>query len=295
MATGWWFSLPSAGWLCRMNRNITLELTKHSGSMTRTVAPAVPCASLLANHSSRLYPAWSHNLSSVAILCAMIAIRRRDASVADTYHMPELSAATRKARALLRPSGPMEGSSTRSKNPCALLLSHPSDIDSTSASRYKNGKGLRIHATSVSVNKTEHPRSTNSWMMRNFCAEILCDPRASLTTLYDATPVSVRRRCRASSSAMIMKFSTPNRLIPSTNSYTPGACESATAASTSRSIAVLLSTSHNVSCPPQFTGQSASAVARGSAIQSNRRGPGRDGSGGFGSHPGRSGFANGSG
>ena len=150
----------------------------------------------VANHSSRLYPAWSHNLSSVAILCAMIAIRRRDASVADTYHMPEFSAATRKARALLRPSGPMEGSSTRSKNPCALLLSHPSDMDSTPASRYKNGKGFRIHATSVSVNKTEHPLSTNSWMMRNFCAEILCDPRASLTTLYDATPWSVRRLCR---------------------------------------------------------------------------------------------------
>ena len=115
-------------------------------------------------------------------------IRRRDASVADTYHIPELSAATRNARARLRPSGPIAGSSTVSKNPCALLLSHPSDMDSTSASLYRKGKGSLIHATSVSVNNTEHPRSTNSFMIPNFCAEILCEPCASVLTLYVATP-----------------------------------------------------------------------------------------------------------
>ena len=75
----------NAGWLWRMKRNITLELTKHSGSMTRTVAPAVPCASRLANHSSRLYPAWSHSLSSVAIRCAMTAVNKKTSSINCPY------------------------------------------------------------------------------------------------------------------------------------------------------------------------------------------------------------------
>ena len=113
---------------------MTLLLAKHSGSITRTVAPAVACASRDANHSSRLYPLWSHR-SSVAMRCDMMAISRREAWVAITSHMPLLSAATRNARARLRPSAPADGSSTVSRNPCAEGASHPSLMLSTSLSR----------------------------------------------------------------------------------------------------------------------------------------------------------------
>ena len=173
-----------------MNRNITLELTKHSGFKTRTVALETRTSSRDANHSSRLYPAWSHNCGSVAMRCAIVVMSRAEARVAMTSHMPELSAATRNVLARLRPESnarPKLASSTVSRNPNAELASQPSDIDSTSASRKRNGNGLRRYATSVSVSKTEQPLSTNSFTMENFCADTLCDPTASFFTRYDAT------------------------------------------------------------------------------------------------------------
>jgi hypothetical protein len=59
--------------------------------------------------------AWSHR-SSVAMRCDMMAMRRRLACVAMTSHIPELSAATRKARARCRPPSPIAGSSARGLN-----------------------------------------------------------------------------------------------------------------------------------------------------------------------------------
>ena len=118
-----------------MIRNMTLLFMKQNGSMTRTVAPDVMCASRLANQSSRLYPLWSHN-SSVAKRCAMIFINRKLASVALTYHMPLLSAATRNDPARRRAS-PNETSSIGCKNPLAESLSKPSLMLSMSLSRYK--------------------------------------------------------------------------------------------------------------------------------------------------------------
>ena len=174
-----------------MNRNITLLFTKHSGCSTRTVAPETRTSSRDANQSSRLYPLWSHRLGSVAMRRAIVVMSRAEARVAMTSHMPELSAATRNVLARRRPeffSRPRLASSTVSRNPNAEPASQPSDIDSTSLSRNRNGNGFRRYATSVSVNSTEHPRSTNSFTMENFCAETLCDPTASFRTRYDATP-----------------------------------------------------------------------------------------------------------
>ena len=38
-------------------------------------------ASRLANHNPRVYPAWSHSLSSVAIRCAMTAVNKKTSSI----------------------------------------------------------------------------------------------------------------------------------------------------------------------------------------------------------------------
>ena len=73
-------------------------------------------------------------------------------------NMTTLSTSSVRPHLARRRPSPMAGSSTRSKNPCADELSHPSDMDSISLSLYRYGNGFCRYATSVSVSNTEHPR-----------------------------------------------------------------------------------------------------------------------------------------